>query len=179
MRENPGEAKKAMIAIYGEATSHNACAATLCCFLQAADIKFPIEYGAGALAKYLEKNRGWVRIDVGNQKAGDVAVCYDNTSPHGADHIYLVVKRVDDDEMLIADNQTEYCPRKRFASGGGQTPVEYFLRASEAVGMKMMLAQGTNPSAFVAGALNDEIAFTDEDTNDLVIRFDADGKQLK
>jgi len=55
-------------------------------------------------------------------------VTFDNSPPDGADHIYLVVKRVDDDEMVIADNQ-DSVPHRRFASGKGKTPTDYFLRA--------------------------------------------------
>jgi hypothetical protein len=106
------------------------------CFLDAAGIDVPMERGAGALGKYLEKTRGWTRVKVRGQKPGDVAVCFDKTKPPGADHIYLVVKCIDNDEMLIADNQTKYCPRTRYASGHGQTAVEYFLRAEAKAGLQ-------------------------------------------
>jgi hypothetical protein len=68
---------------------------------------------------------------VGNQQAGDVGVTYDldHTIP-GADHIYLVVRTNGPDEMQVADNQRMAdLPHKRYASGRGKTPTEYFLRA--------------------------------------------------
>ncbi|QND60148.1 hypothetical protein [Mesorhizobium huakuii] len=168
------QGKEAMIPIYGEATSHNACAATLCCFLNAADINVPMERGAGALAKYLEKTRGWARVKVGGQKPGDVAVCFDNTKPAGADHIYLVVKCLDSDEMLIADNQTNYCPRIRYASGHGQTAVEYFLRADTNANSMLQIAALNAGNDFNSPRL-DEIVDVDEPTDDLRIRFNPDG----
>ena len=112
----------------------NGCAANLSALLQQSGIPVPMTRGAGALADVL-KARGWLRIDVGNQVPGDVGVCFDNTEPPGADHVYLVVETVDSDEMLIADNQ-ETTPHNRCASGRraagedhGTTATEYFLRA--------------------------------------------------
>lgn len=86
-------------------TLHNACAATLSEFLIASGIGVPVTLGAGRLARRLKEDRAWIRIDVGQQRAGDIAVTKDLTAPEGADHIFLVVKRVDADEMVIADNQ--------------------------------------------------------------------------
>jgi hypothetical protein len=48
---------------------------------------------------------------------------------HGFDHIYLVLKKLNDDEMVIADNQSTQ-PHFRFASGQGKTPTKFFLRAT-------------------------------------------------
>jgi hypothetical protein len=108
----------------------NGCAAHLSALLRAAGISVRMEPGAGNLAHML-KQRGWQRIEVGGQQAGDVGVTYDNDpTPPGADHIYLVIETRGLDEMLIADNQNKVdAPHTRFASGKGKTPTEYFLRA--------------------------------------------------
>lgn len=110
---------------------HNGCAAHLSALLRQSGINVPMTLGAGKLARIL-KERGWTRVDVGEQRAGDVGVTYDlDPTPPGADHIYLVVGTSGPDELLIADNQgTADAPHRRFASGrGGKTPTEYFLRA--------------------------------------------------
>lgn len=110
----------------------NGCAAHLSALLQAAGVKVRMELGAGNLAHLLKK-RGWQRIEVDDQKPGDIGVTYDkDPTPPGADHIYLVIEARGLDEMLIADNQnyTADAPHTRYASGkGGKTPTEYFLRA--------------------------------------------------
>lgn len=108
----------------------NGCAAHLSALLRHAGIDVPMTLGAGKLAHIL-RDRGWTRIDVGNQQPGDVGVCFDNDpTPAGSDHVYLVVGISGADEMMIADNQrTADAPHKRFASGQGKTPTEYFLRA--------------------------------------------------
>jgi hypothetical protein len=109
----------------------NGCAAHLSALLQQSGIDIPMTFGAGKLAQRIS-DRGWQRIAVGSQIAGDVGVCFDNDpTPAGADHIYLVVDSVGPDEMMIADNQrTIDEPHTRRASGAdGKTPTEYFLRA--------------------------------------------------
>ena len=107
------------------------CAAHLSALLRQSGIDVRMILGAGALARAVER-RGWQRVAVGNQQPGDVGVTYDyDPTPPGADHIYLVVRRVDADEMMVADNQRRTDqPHSRFASGrGGKTPTKYFLRA--------------------------------------------------
>jgi hypothetical protein len=109
----------------------NGCAAHLSALLQQAGMDVPLTFGAGKLAQRMA-DRGWTRIEVGSQAAGDIGVCFDNDpTPTGADHIYLVIQALGPDEMSIADNQrTTDAPHTRFASGaGGKTPTEYFLRA--------------------------------------------------
>jgi hypothetical protein len=109
----------------------NGCAAHLSALLRQSGIDVRMILGAGALARTIEQ-RGWERIRVGDQQPGDVGVTFDNDpTPPGADHIYLVVKRLGDDEMMIADNQRRRDEtHSRFASGrGGKTPTEFFLRA--------------------------------------------------
>jgi len=104
------------------------CAITLSLLLQAVGIDVPDTYMAFDLAKELEQNRGWTRLTVGAQKAGDVGTTCLQASVHGSDHIYFVLKAVNQDEMVIADNQMAV-PHFRFASGQGKTPTQYFLRA--------------------------------------------------
>jgi hypothetical protein len=110
---------------------HNGCAATLSALLQAAGINVPMTLGAGRLANILggpTNSRGWAHILVDEQAPGDVGVTFDEGGNPGADHIYLVLRSVDRDQMIIADNQAQQ-PHTRFASGRGRTPTEYFLRA--------------------------------------------------
>ncbi|MFZ1641819.1 MAG: hypothetical protein WAV07_10390 [Candidatus Contendobacter sp.] len=108
---------------------HNGCAANLSALLQLAGIDVPMILGAGKLAHTIEA-RCWERISVGNQQAGDIGVTFDQGTPAGADHIYLVlsVDSNNSDKMLISDNQDNE-PHSRYASGHGKTPTEYFLRA--------------------------------------------------
>ena len=120
--------------------------------------------GAGNLAARLRNNRHWQVIPVGRQQPGDVGVCFDRTSPAGADHVYLVVERRGEDEMMIADNQIQGRPHARYASGRGKTPTEYFLRAPAIERM----------SGLVAGDAGDE-EIPDEDTNSLPEPFMDDG----
>jgi hypothetical protein len=109
----------------------NGCAAHLSALLRQSGVDVGMILGAGALARTIER-RGWQRVRVGDQQPGDVGVTFDNDpTPPGADHIYLVVKRLGKDEMMIADNQRRRDEtHSRFASGrGGKTPTEFFLRA--------------------------------------------------
>lgn len=147
-------------------TLHNACAATLSEFLNAAGINVPITLGAGRLAARMHNDRGWVRIGLGEQRAGDVAVTFDLTTPPGADHVFLVVERIDADEMIIADNQAP-TRHTRFASGHGKIPVEYFLRAPNDQRAFASLAELASSPEFYPNV--------DEDSNDLAEPFSDDG----
>lgn len=161
-------------------TLHNACAATLSAFMQEAGIDVPMTLGAGRLAERLGGNgsnsRKWQHIAVGRQMPGDVGVTFDDDpTPPGADHIYLVVERVDSDEMLIADNQA---PRRhrRYASGrGGKTPTEYFLRAPDEQ-TRMKIASRFAGKEVIDPENLDFFPWDDEETNDLEEPFDDDGK---
>lgn len=112
---------------------HNGCAATLSALLISVGVEIPLTLGAGHLAQRLggsgSQSRRWQRIDVGEQQAGDVGVTYDQTSPPGADHIYLVAERLDADTMRVADNQQAQT-HTRYVSGKDKTPTAYFLRPS-------------------------------------------------
>jgi hypothetical protein len=66
---------------------------------------------------------------IGQHQDGDVGTTCGGTPLHGVDHIYFLLHRVNDDEMVIADNQAR-TPHFRFVSGkGGKSPTTYFLRA--------------------------------------------------
>lgn len=110
----------------------NGCAATLCALLQKAGIPIGVIPLAGRFVTALAgpfNSRNWDHIPVGAQQPGDIGVTYDlDPTPHGADHVYLVLKNIDGDKMLIADNQDRE-PHYRLASGGKKTPTDYFLRA--------------------------------------------------
>lgn len=111
----------------GETYPSDGCAITLSCLLQAAGIDVPDTYQALELGKLLE-SRNWTVVPVGQQQAGDVGSTCGDEHNHGSDHIYLVVKILNPDEMMIADNQAQQ-PHFRFASGKGKTPTTHFLRA--------------------------------------------------
>ena len=108
----------------------NGCAVHLSALMRQAGIDVPLTWGAGKLAQIIA-DRGWRRVAVGSQQAGDVGVCFDNDpTPAGSDHVYLVISTDGPDQMMVADNQrTEDKPHVRFATGHGKTPTEYFLRA--------------------------------------------------
>lgn len=140
------------------------CAATLSHFLREAGIDVPITTGAQRLADRLRVNRGWARVDRGDQRAGDVGVCYSMAADvPGADHIYLVVERRDEDLMLIADNQVQGATHERRVSGGHKTPTEYFLRAASDHAFALQLD----------GAEGSEVS--DESTSELPEPFMDDG----
>ena len=103
------------------------CAITLSLLLQQAGISVPDTYQALELTDVLV-DRGWQRIAIGDQQRGDVGSTCGKKPNHGSDHIYLVLKTLNKDEMVVADNQ-EREPHFRFASGKGRTPTKCFLRA--------------------------------------------------
>ena len=108
------------------------CAITLSVLLQNAGIAIPDTFMAIDLARLLEDDRHWQHIPVGQQQAGDIGSTCGAEPHYGIDHIYLVLRMVNNDEMVIADNQAHE-PHFRYASGiGGKTPTRYFLRASAA-----------------------------------------------
>jgi hypothetical protein len=116
----------------GEIFPSDGCAITLSVLLQNAGIAVPDTFMAIDLGRLLETDRHWQRIPVGQQQAGDIGSTCDTEPHHGTDHIYLVLRMVNNDEMVIADNQARE-PHFRYASGiGGKTPTRYFLRAQPA-----------------------------------------------
>jgi hypothetical protein len=107
---------------------YKGCAANLSALLQLAGINVPMILGAGKLAHTIEA-RGWEKISVGKQQAGDIGVTFDQGAPPGADHIYLVLSvGAGNDKMRISDNKDDE-PHSRYASGHDETPTKYFLRA--------------------------------------------------
>ena len=113
----------------GEIYPSDGCAITLSVLMQTAGIDVADTYMAFDLGNTL-KSRGWTMIQVGQQQAGDIGSTCGPEPHHGTDHIYLVLKPVNADEMLIADNQAQ-APHFRWASGkGGKSPTTFFLRAT-------------------------------------------------
>lgn len=79
---------------------------------------------------HILRERGWQVVSVGEQKEGDIGSTCGPTPHHGYDHVYLVLKGLNNDEMVVADNR-ESEPHFRFATGKGKTPTKFFLRAVE------------------------------------------------
>jgi len=127
--EVQNKAAKKLLDYDGEIYPSDGCAITLSVLLQDAGISVPDLFMAIELTSELKNKRKWEIIPLGQQQAGDIGTTCGNTAQHGSDHIYLVLKKINDDEMLIADNQARE-PHFRWASGeGGKTPTKYFLRA--------------------------------------------------
>jgi hypothetical protein len=123
------EAAARLLKYDGEIYPHDGCAITLCVLFQEVGIEINDIYQAIALGNVL-KEKDWTVVPVGQQQPGDVGSTCGPVAHHGYDHIYLVLKVLNDDEMVIADNQ-EPKPHFRFASGqGGKTPTKFFLRAT-------------------------------------------------
>jgi len=115
----------------GEIYPSDGCAITQSCLLQEAGIEIPDTFQALAFGEVLKK-RGWQVVPVGKQEAGDIGSTCGSVARHGDDHVYLVLRAVNADEMVIADNQA-HAPHLRFASGKeGKTPTRFFLRAPSA-----------------------------------------------
>jgi hypothetical protein len=115
----------------GEIYPHDGCAITLSVLLQDAGIDVADTYQAIALGNALKAKRNWQIIPVGGQKAGDIGSTCGPQPHHGFDHIYVVLKVLNSDEMVVADNQQPK-PHFRYASGmGGKTPTKFFLRAPQ------------------------------------------------
>jgi hypothetical protein len=110
-----------------EVYPNDGCAITLSVLLQQAGIDVADTYRAFDLGNLL-KSRGWQSVAVGKQQPGDIGSTCGAAPHHGTDHIYLVLKTVNADEMVIADNQSEVV-HFRWASGKGKSPTTFFLRA--------------------------------------------------
>lgn len=111
----------------GETYPSDGCAITLSVILQEAGFPIPDTFQAIVLGNLL-KSKGWEVVPVGQQKAGDVGSTCGPKAQHGVDHIYLVLKVLNTDEMVIADNQRTEA-HFRWASGkGGKSPTRFFLR---------------------------------------------------
>lgn len=122
------DAARKLLEFDGEVYPSDGCAITLSTLLAEAGMDVPATYQALALGNIL-KTRGWTVIPVGHQQAGDVGSTCGPTAHHGTDHIYFVLRALNQDEMVVADNQSSQ-PHFRWASGqGGKTPTKFFLRA--------------------------------------------------
>jgi hypothetical protein len=122
-------AAQRLLAYDGETYPQDGCAITLSVLLQQAGISVADTYQAIALGNLLKTERTWQVIALGDQQPGDIGSTCGPTPNHGSDHVYLVLKVLNSDEMVIADNQAAQ-PHFRFASGKGKTPTTFFLRAS-------------------------------------------------
>jgi hypothetical protein len=112
----------------GEVFPSDGCAITLSILLQEAGISVPDTFRAIDLGNVL-KNKNWKTIAVGDQQAGDIGSTCGSQPHHGQDHIYLVLRAVNPNEMVVADNQ-QPVPHSRFVNGGEiMTPTKFFLRA--------------------------------------------------
>jgi hypothetical protein len=122
-------AAKKLLDYDGEIYPSDGCAITMSVLLQDAGIDVADTYQAIALGTALVTRRNWKVAPVGQQQAGDVGSTCGSRPHHGTDHIYLVLRVLNSDEMVIADNQ-DTAPHFRYASGiGGKTPTRFFLRA--------------------------------------------------
>lgn len=121
-------AARRLMAFDGEVYPKDGCAITASVLLQDAGLDIPDTYQAIALGCWLIAH-GWEQIPIGEQEPGDIGSTCGKAPQHGIDHVYLVLKKVNEDEMVIADNQRPE-PHFRWASGkGGKSPTKFFLRA--------------------------------------------------
>ncbi len=121
-------AAKRLLNFDEEVFPSDGCAITLSVLLQQCSIAVADVYKAIDLGDVLLQ-RGWKKIAPGEQQPGDIGSTCGPTARHGNDHIYLVLKVLNSDEMVIADNQASQ-PHFRFATGKGKTPTTFFLRAT-------------------------------------------------
>ena len=122
-------AAKKILKFDGEIFPADSCAISQSCLLQAAGIDVPDTYLAIAMGEVLMK-RGWKRIEVGQQRAGDLGSTCKAVPDHGNDHVFLVLRALNPFEDVIVDNQARV-PHIRFTDGrDGKTPATFFLRAS-------------------------------------------------
>jgi hypothetical protein len=128
-RDVQKESAQELLSLAEEHWPHDGCAINLSNLLQAAKIPVPNILQAIKLGAHLRDHRGWEVIPKGQQQPGDIGSTCGDTANHGFDHIYLVLQRLNEDEMVIADNQKPK-PHSRFVSGQGKTPTKFFLRAT-------------------------------------------------
>jgi hypothetical protein len=123
-------AAKKLLDYDGETYPSDGCAITLSVLLQESGIEIADTYQAIVFGNTLRTKRNWQIIPVGQQRQGDVGSTCGPKPHHGNDHVYLVLKTLNSDEMVVADNQAS-APHFRYASGnGGKTPTKFFLRAT-------------------------------------------------
>jgi hypothetical protein len=121
-------AARRLLSPEGDVFPADGCAMTLSLLMRAVGFEVPelcwaIDVPATLLA------RGWIEVLPGSQRAGDIGSTCREEKHHGEDHVFLVVRCVNQDEMIVVDNQAAY-PHFRWASGqGGKTPTAMFYRA--------------------------------------------------
>ena len=114
----------------GEIYPADGCAITLSVLMQGAGFDVPDLYWAIDVPAMLLA-RGWIEVPPGGPRAGDIGSTCRTEKHHGEDHVYLVMRAVNEDEMVVVDNQAAY-PHFRWASGqGGKTPTTMFYRAPD------------------------------------------------
>lgn len=128
LQEAQSSAAKRLLEFDGEVYPSDGCAITLCVLLQSSGIPVSDTFQALKLGNLLKADRNWQVIPVGQQRDGDIGSTCGLAPDHGEDHIYLVLRALNRDEMVVADNQAPK-PHFRFASGQGKTPTKFFLRA--------------------------------------------------
>src|SRR5258708_36017544 len=98
------DAAQRLLDFDGEVFPHDGCAITLSVLLQNAGIDIDDTFQALALGNLLKSDREWQVIANGSQQAGDFGSTCGPVANHGFDHIYLVLKILNQDEMGISDN---------------------------------------------------------------------------
>lgn len=115
----------------GENYPSDSCAITQSKLFQSAGIGIPNTYQALAFVNMLQEKRGWKPVPRGEKlMPGDLGTtCFGGVPHHGIDHVYIVVRPMNPNENLIADNQSDE-PHFRYVDGqGGKSPTTMFLRA--------------------------------------------------
>lgn len=111
----------------GETAPADGCAVVLSVLMQGAGFDVPDLFWAVDVAPMLLA-RGWTEVPPGSQQAGDIgSTCRDDGRHPGEDHLYLVARLVNQDEMIVIDHQAAY-PHFRWASGQGRAPTTVFYR---------------------------------------------------
>ena len=114
----------------GTVWPHNGCAIMQSVLLRHAGLTdLPYTCMALDLVNAL-KNRGWNRIEVGDQQPGDIGTTCGDVYHEGVDHVYLMLDCDENGMMTVADNQAP-TPHSRPVAGNGTnfSPTTYFLRA--------------------------------------------------
>ena len=114
----------------GEKYPQDGCAITLSVLASAGRCQRADTYHGDRHVQFASVSR-LDKIAVGDHQKGDVGSTCGAVAHHGTDHVYVVLRDLNLDEMVVADNQ-EPAPHFRFASGDSKSPTTYFLRAPNA-----------------------------------------------
>lgn len=130
LRASHEEAARRLLHDDGRVYPADGCAVMLSVLMQGAGMTVPDLYWALDVPPMLMA-RGWTEIPFGCQRGGDIGSTCGEAPRHGEDHVYVVVRAVNQDEMVVVDHQASY-PHFRWASAaGGQTPTLRFFRAPD------------------------------------------------